>query len=104
MFLNIAWLSYLIFCEPYLENQENQIEKFNASLFLVFTYLVPAFPFIAPNASVVYLGNLSIIVIGLMITVNVVWTISQIIKDKKKKKVWQKNLDDKKKAHERETM
>ena len=76
MILCLGWLSFLLVADPYSDKHESRKEIVNSYLFLCYTYFIPAYTFITPDANKrFYIGNFSIYIIGLLITVNLIWTI-----------------------------
>jgi hypothetical protein len=105
IFLCMGWLIFLLASDPYLEPQESRKELVNSYVLLLFAYLVPAYTFMTPEASDrFFLGNFAIIIVGILILVNFIWTIVQLLQDRCKKKILQKVLDEKKKAFEKKRM
>jgi hypothetical protein len=94
MMINISWISYFILVDPFLNKEDSVREIVNACIFMFFTYFIPAYTFMTPDAEVRYfLGFYTIYVVGGLILINFIWVIISLIQDKCKQKVYKAILD-----------
>jgi hypothetical protein len=85
MIVSISWILYLVLCDPFFEKQDTYKDIVNAYLFLLFTYFIPAYTLMTPEASVRYsFGFYTIYILGALAFINFVWMIVSLIQDKLK--------------------
>ena len=72
---------------------------------MFFSYFIPAYTFMTPNAEDRYfLGYYTIVIVGIILAVNLVWMIVTLIQDRIKQKYYKSVIDKKQKAWEKQQM
>jgi hypothetical protein len=85
MNLIISWQVYLILYDPFLHRQETLKEIMNTVFFSFFTYFIPAYTLMTPEAMVRYnFGYYSIAVVGILVLSNFSWMVVNLVQDKLK--------------------
>jgi hypothetical protein len=83
IFLAITWICYLVVVDPFLHKSESIKETFNSYMYLMFAYFIPSYTLMVPDAEIRYeFGNCTIGIIAVLVSVNLIWTVIEVVKDK----------------------